>query len=404
MIAWLLPAALAGLVAAFGPLLVHLLRRRQSRRTVVPTVRFVPAVSQSSLRLRAPDDRLLLLLRTGAIVAAVIALASPIFLTAARQRAWDARTMRAVVVDTSPSAAAERSAEIIAGELGGGSLSKRIDTSRIGDGLRRATAWLAAAPPGRREVVIVSDFQHGSVSAAEITAVPAAVGLRFVRAAGTALSNRIDDGHELFDGRSVNRWVMLDGWKTAMTVSAEGNTSPRLQIEGASVDEAGRLERILRAGGITWPRTTGTTIVRFGAAEAAPVQVHATGAAARPALRLLQDAAVAGIPFSASADGDTLSVATSVAPSSYEAAALVQAAVASWRDAAGHAEADVQTLPDDMLRAWTRPPGPADPSGWQLAERGDARWFWIASLLCLTAEWWVRRRPAESEARHVRAA
>jgi hypothetical protein len=168
-------------------------------------------------------------------------------------------------------------------------------------------------------------------------------------------------------------------------------------------DEAARLERILRAGGVTWPRTTGTTIVRFGAAEAAPVQVHATGAAG-PALRLLQDAAVAGIPFSASADGDTLSVATSVAPSSYEAAALVQAAVASWRDAAGHAEAEAQTLPDDMLRAWTRPPGPADPSAWQQAERGDARWFWIASLLCLAAEWWVRRRPAESEARHVRAA
>ena len=404
MIAWLLPAALAGLVAALGPLLIHLLRRRQSRRAVVPTVRFVPGVSQSSVRLRTPDDPLLLLLRTAAIVAAVIALANPLLLTAARQRAWDARTMRAVVVDTSSSAAVEGQGEIIAGELEGGSLSTRIDSARIGDGLRRAAAWLATAPPGRREVVIVSDFQHGSVSAAEIAALPAAVGLRFVRSSGSALSNRIDDGHELFDGRSADRWVTLDGWKTAMTVSADKGTSPRLLIEGVSADEAARLERILRAGGVAWPRSAGTTIVRFGAAKAAPAPVHATGAAARPALRLLLDGAVADIPFSASADGDTLLVATSAAPSSYEAAALVQAAVASWRDAAGHAEAEVQTIPDAMLQAWTRPPGPADPSAWQQAERGDARWFWLVSLLCLAAEWWVRRRPGVSEARHVRAA
>ena len=56
---WLAPAALVGLAAALGPLIVHLLRRQRARTLVVPTVRFIPAVDQSVVRVRMPADVLL---------------------------------------------------------------------------------------------------------------------------------------------------------------------------------------------------------------------------------------------------------------------------------------------------------------------------------------------------------
>ena len=403
MIQWLLPAALAGLALALGPLLVHLLRRRQSRRAIVPTVRFVPAVSQSALRLRTPDDLLLLVLRTGAIAAAAVALAGPIVLTAERRRAWDARTVRAVVVDTSASVSSAASAGIIAAELQTGHASRRIDSDRIADGLRRAAAWLPTAPPGRREVVVISDFQHGSISASEVRTLPDGVGLRFVRTQ-TAPPDRIDGGHEMFDGRPGDRSISLEGWTTSVMVSGPSSASPSLRIEGASADEAAKLERIVRMAGVSWPRTAGMTVVRFGAAGGVADEGGATGSAAPPALRLLADQVVAGIPFSVSTDGDRLVVSTSVVPSSFDAAALVQAAIGSWRDPDAHVDAEVQSLPEATLEAWSRPPGPADPSAWRHAERSDGRWFWLVSLICLAGEWWVRGRPTAVEARHVRAA
>lgn len=404
MIAWLLPAALSGLLLALGPLHIHLLRRRHSRRVVVPTLRFIPAVSQSSVRVRTPDDLLLLLLRTSAIVAAVLALAGPFFLTAARRSAWDARILRAVVVDTSASASAQTHAEVIASELGGGEDSRRIDSDALAEGLRQAAAWLAAAPPGRREVVVVSDFQHGSLSVTDISGLPAGVGLRFVRVAGRARSNRIDAGHELFEGRPGDRTISLDGWSTALAVSGPSNVTPDLKIEGASPNEAARLERVVRAGGVSWPRDAGSTVVRFGAADSVPPVGDATGSARQPVMRLLADPGVSGIPFLAAADGDSLVVSTSAAPASYEAAVLVQAAIDAWRAPGADAEAEAQSLPDATLHAWTRPPPPADPSAWRQVERGDARWFWLASVVCLTGEWWLRRRPTAEEAGHARAA
>ena len=86
---WLLPAAFVGLLALAGPLLVHLLRRQRARTLVVPTVRFIPGLDQSIVRLRTPADGWLLLLRMAIVASAALALARPLLLTDARAAAWD---------------------------------------------------------------------------------------------------------------------------------------------------------------------------------------------------------------------------------------------------------------------------------------------------------------------------
>ena len=101
MIGWLNPAALAGLTLLAVPVLVHLLRTHRAERIMFPSLRFVAPSRTAAVRFRPPTDTLLLLLRLAIVAAAVFALARPVIVTAARQRTWNGRTVRAIVVDTS---------------------------------------------------------------------------------------------------------------------------------------------------------------------------------------------------------------------------------------------------------------------------------------------------------------
>ena len=56
MIAWLNPAALIGLTLVTGPVIVHLLRRRRSRRVPFPSLRFLQPSHAAAVRLHTPAD------------------------------------------------------------------------------------------------------------------------------------------------------------------------------------------------------------------------------------------------------------------------------------------------------------------------------------------------------------
>ena len=74
------PWMLAGLVAALTPLVIEWLFRRRKRQVELPTIRFLlGAKEQESIR---RQDRILLLLRTAAIVLLVLAVARPVVRTA----------------------------------------------------------------------------------------------------------------------------------------------------------------------------------------------------------------------------------------------------------------------------------------------------------------------------------
>jgi hypothetical protein len=409
MIRFTAPWVLGALGLLLGPLLIHLLQRRQVRRRVVPTVRFVPHDTHSSLRPRTPDDVWLLLIRMAVLAAAVCALAGPIVVTAGRQAAWDARVVRAVLVDTSSSATTTSSGDELARrELESAAAGVRISSERLGDGLRRATNWFKTAPPGRHEIVVLSDFQRGALDRADLRHVPAAVGLRFVTTGSPAPESIVAAGSEFYDGVPYTRSVSVDGPSATLSLTRIDAAVPIIRFEGTTPELAARLERIVRRAGVVFPNPPPNIVVRFGESRSEAAALEASGAATpadAAALRLLQDDALRGIAFSATTNNGALVVTTAVEASSLEAAALVRAAIASWWDPAAHAEAEPLALSEDVLQGWSRQPGPADPSAWRHVHRTDARWFWALALFGLCAEWMIRRRaPADVGESHAHAA
>ena len=141
---WLAPLALAGLAAVLGPVIVHLLRRQRARTLVVPTVRFIPTVDQSVVRVRMPADVPLLLLRIAIVMCAALALARPLVLTDARKAAWADRIARVTVVDVSDPSVATLANEAAASELRSATYSHRIDAAALAPALQRASAWLSS--------------------------------------------------------------------------------------------------------------------------------------------------------------------------------------------------------------------------------------------------------------------
>ncbi len=94
---WLQPWAWWGLAAVALPILVHLLARHRVREMPFPSLRFLRPTALAALRRRVLSDVPLLLVRVAMIAAAVAALAAPALVSSARQRAWTARTSRAVI-------------------------------------------------------------------------------------------------------------------------------------------------------------------------------------------------------------------------------------------------------------------------------------------------------------------
>jgi len=101
MIGFLHPWALAGLLAAAIPILLHLLARREPPTVVFPAVRYLITTTREHQRRLKLQHLLLLLLRTLLIVALVLAAAGPT--VPSRGVAGHAPSALVLVVDNSPS-------------------------------------------------------------------------------------------------------------------------------------------------------------------------------------------------------------------------------------------------------------------------------------------------------------
>ena len=101
MIGWQNVAAFALLPLVLVPVIIHLLRVHRADRVLFPSLRFVQPSRSAAVHLRLPSDWLLMALRMAAAALAICAVARPIVVTNARVNRWNARTARAVVIDTS---------------------------------------------------------------------------------------------------------------------------------------------------------------------------------------------------------------------------------------------------------------------------------------------------------------
>jgi len=417
VIRWTIPWALAGLALVAGPILVHMLMRRNARRIVFPTTRFLLETRAAAVRFRAPSDVGLLILRAAIVVAAVLAAAQPVLLAAWRTKQWDRRVARAVVVDESRSrlSAAPDVEPLIRQELDA-FVSSRFAGSDLREQVARASEWLARTPPARRELVILSDFQRGAIDARTIDAVPGAIGVRFIRA-GVQPQSR-----EIMMPR-ISGW-RGSAWQPSATLQADRVDARWTRVEQAApptwlttsqpdADTAAAARALAAAASFGVPPVDDKQriTVAFGGAPSTAGAAITTPWMLGTMLALRQSGLLreSGAPVAGTERDGVLIVRTEMHASSPAAPAIVRAVMlAASRGDFADRELEVVTIPDVDLAAWRRDSAPVSAPGNSVASDGsEARVLWAAALILLGIETWLRRRAGQAQAqedRHAHAA
>lgn len=407
MIAWKNPVAFWAFAALAVPVVIHLLQRRRASRVRFPTDRFVRPSVTGAVRVRLPADLALLLVRLAIVATAVCALAQPAIVTPARLRAWNARVARAVVVDASASMtdvapAAEAAASR---ELRSAAHAIRISSADLADGIRRASAGLAGAPPAQREIVVISDFQSGALTAADLGVIPQPIGVRFARV-GDRVPVRHVAGPLLLaaGGRSRRAEIDVHSDRTAVAFADGTPQTAGLRLAGGTDVERGRVLKAVAASGAPGPAPDEPIVVQFGQTEG-----QKGGQAEGPKLERrwmletalglrgdpdLIQAADDGAALRVAPAGDALRLDVDADAGSFAAAAALRGVLTARRGspARAHAEDEVRTMADDRLDAWSREPSGVSRGDWRRWEHGDARWAWAGVLLLLGVETFARAR------------
>jgi len=436
MIGWQNAAAFWTLPLAAVPIVIHLLRTHHAKRVAFPSLRFVQSSRAAAVRMRLPSDVPLMLVRITIVALAVGALAGPIVLTETRTSEWNARTARAVVVDSSDSmrvpdgsgAAPETAAaEAAAAALRTATYGRRIDADDLEEGLARAARWLAARPPARREIVVISDLQRGSLHSTSTGAVADGTGLRFV-SVGRPAENKTLEGARLLGAGDVaprDRSIEVTKDTTAVAIEARpGNEISGLRLIAPRGAERilARLLRAVAVAGAPEGSAQQPIVIQFAGAPPpssalAPIR---PGWMLRTVLRLREDSALSasssaspnpwtilarnrdGAPLvRAAASGSELLLDVTAPPDSLVAAAVVRAALTARLDVHGYAEHEVGRLDDTWLAALGRPPGSVTREAWRTADSTDARWLWFLAIVLLGVEQWLRVRSAHHRHQEV---
>jgi len=368
----LYPAALAGLLALAAPIAIHILAKRRAERIPFPTLRFVQPGRLASVRRHVLEDAALLAVRLAILAAAVVALAGPLLVTAARKAEWNARTQVAVVE--------EREA---------------FSRADLAPGLRRAIASLDAAPPGRREIVVRSTFPVGSITAADVAAVPASVGLRFERTGTLPPARSVDLPAVRTDRGVLRRTITLDRATTvrdgelvaAPAAETSNDTLPAVLAERVLAPVQGRRVRIVAAGSPDASRLG--PIHEAWMADALAFVLRDADLRAETEAATKNGRAVSASGVDAADDG-ALTLVSPLPRDSFAYALLERAALNAIGDHRLPVDAETLAIPDAQLNAWSRAAGPAPPPRLETVERDDRRWLWIGVLTLLVLEWRIR--------------
>jgi Aerotolerance regulator N-terminal len=360
---WLYPPAAIALLALAAPIAVHVLARQRATRVAFPTLRFIHPHRLASVRRRALDDVALLTIRLAIFTVAVAAIAGPFFTTAARRRAWDARTIRAEVSDPA---------------------------ARYG--LTRAVAWLERQPPGRREIVVRGPLLIGSLTATDIATVPSHVGLHFERTPAPAATRTLPATPVIQKGQLVERETTLNAERTSVRdVAANGSALPAIEIAAPAEERAAadRLRRALLDERIAAALPGRGARITF-ASEAATPSTVSTAWIADAAARIARDTPEE-VHLSFGSDGNRLDVATRMRATDARALPLVHVVARGLASPIERPADEIVPIPDAQLSAWTRAAGPVPEPAPEMIDRDDRRWLWATVLTLLLIESVLRR-------------
>jgi hypothetical protein len=429
------PMALLGMTTLVVPVIIHFLGRRQARPQKFPSLRFLTATRLMPARRTRLNDILVLAVRLAIIAAATIALAQPHFGIGARAvtSVRDHRLVRAIIVDTSASmhrptpsgdtviAAARRQARQLSSEA---TTSAVIETATPALELKGATQWLGTQP-GQRELVVVSDFQLGTIDSVDLAGVATDIGRRFarieVREGGSTIRTKLGGRSvkiALTPDQTIADWdaqtspvdsagpVILVGAAERPLVGAARSAARAtdaapisdvgLRVALIYMGFEGRTDQLARAGQIDRPWMgdlvvrlhTDPTLLAAGAVDSTrdttPVDTDRFNVVVRDG---------AGHPLVLASrgnvgDGEGLQLWVLADAGSLTSAALFAALPRALADGSPPSELEPKTISAGVLATWERPAAAPTDIG---SGPSDGRWLWLVVLALLAIETYVRR-------------
>jgi hypothetical protein len=398
---WQNPLALMGLAAIAIPVLLHLLSRRNARVERFPSLRFLPPAQSSPVRLTRITDPLLMVVRALIVAAAAIGLAQPLWRTANRSAAAGQRLARAVLIDTSASmrgtgttAAIDSARRIAAALAGGAAVSVVVETASPATVLQGASSWLDAQS-GRRELIVLSDFQTWTLDSIDLRSVSPQVGIRLERMpfAGAAP----------FPGRESSR---RESSQRALTVLAgpASRADANAALRAASV--ADRDSTALPILVVFPDAPERSALIR----DAAPIETKAFADAVvrlrgdvlvRAALARANDSTGFTAGEAAIEGRQSLVVFPSFAPGTLQSVALLASAATAFDTPLSPAERDPTVIPEEATGALAREPQSEVSISPSPAGASDGRWLWLIALLLIGVETLIRRRPGVASTSQV---
>lgn len=428
---WMNPIAFVGLLAAAVPILVHLFGRRLAKRQRFPSLRLLQLASTTPVTRTQPSDLLLLLVRCAIIAAAALALAQPRWSNPDRAKRLQT-PVRVVIVDTSLSmerlTSDGRSAALHARELGRQMLDSAregmlVETTRPGANVAAAGSWLEQRS-GKRELVVISDFQQDAVSDGDFASVSAGIGIMLSKVTPTSITRIATDSDVVvtLDGQETDaRWQSRDADTigTSLTILALSDSdvrrltdvvsqvAPRMKSTHAiavvfpDYREATPLAARTRPINQPWQgdlivALRNEELVRHGTSSATPPSC----ASAEPApVRRADGHLIAGVAAGERGSQYELVVFSCAAAGSSAGAALLTAVTRVATAKPNWHETETLVVPDEQLRRWERPATVIEPRGTDETSP-DGRWLWLLALALLVVEEVIRRR-APRRTNHV---
>lgn len=273
MISFLVPAFLAGLIAIGIPLLIHLRQKQRREPVPFPSLMFLRQLPHPAVKKRRIRDWWLLALRAAAVILLVLAFARP-FLPNRTASAAGTSVSRDVVIllDRSWSMghgdAFERARAAARGVIDGLGTTDRIglvlfdrtaeaalhptderarlrgaldqarpgsEITRYGPAIKLAETLLADSDRGRRDVILISDFQKGGWEADASLRLPAGVSLTTVSVADPDAANRALTGLTFTRERAQGRERVSVTARLANLGTGDARTDATLEVDGRPV-------------------------------------------------------------------------------------------------------------------------------------------------------------------------